>query len=135
MVSFQKPGALNARPIPNHTVIPLSDFMGTAPGSNRHILGMSIMEDADEIDRLLAISLALLPAPRQPVLADVMAKLKEIACSYDSALWQSASDQLIASAKEAMLETDAQFYLTVASACIGCSVSLARQERSAKNSA
>jgi CMP-N-acetylneuraminic acid synthetase len=58
-----------------------------------------------------------------------MAKLKEIACSHDSALWQSASEQLIACAKEAMLETDSQFYLSVASACIGCSVSLARQER------
>jgi hypothetical protein len=92
-------------------------------------MGISIMDDADEIDRLLAISLALLPAPQQSVLADVMARLKEIACSYDSALWQSASDQLIASAKEAMLETDAQFYLTVGSACIACSVSLARQAR------
>jgi hypothetical protein len=90
------------------------------------------MYDADEIDRLLAISLALLPAPQQPVLADVMAKLKEVACSYDSALWQSTSEQMIAAAKEAMLETDAQFYLTVASACIGCSVSLAREARSAK---
>lgn len=92
------------------------------------------MDDADEIDRLLANSLALLPAPQQSVLADVMARLKEIACSCDSALWQSASDQLIAAAKEAMLEADAQFYLTVGSACIGCSVSLARQERLAKKS-
>jgi hypothetical protein len=87
------------------------------------------MDDADEIDRLLAISLALLPAPQQSVLAEVMARLKEIACSYDSALWQSASYQLIEAAKEATLETDAQFYLTVGSACIGCSVSLARQAR------
>jgi hypothetical protein len=90
------------------------------------------MDDADEVDRLLASSLALLPAPQQSVLADVMAKLKEIACSYDSASWQRASDQLIACAKEAMLETDSQFYLSVASACIGCSVSLAREERFAR---
>jgi hypothetical protein len=87
------------------------------------------MDDAEEIDRLLAISLALLPAPQQSVLADVVAKLKEVAYSYDSALWQRASDQLIAAAKEALQENDAQFYFAVASACIGCSVSLARAER------
>jgi hypothetical protein len=87
------------------------------------------MDDTEEIDRQLAISLALFPAPQPSVLVEVMAKLKAIACSCDSALWQSASDQLIESAKQAKLETDAQFYLTVGSACIGCSVALARQER------
>ena len=87
------------------------------------------MTDAEEIDRVLAASLAVFPAPQQLVLAEVMAKLKEIACSNDSALWKSTSDLFIESAKEAKLETDAQFYLIVGSACIGCSVTLARQAR------
>jgi hypothetical protein len=90
------------------------------------------MDDAEKIDRLLVASLAVFPAPRQLVLAEVLAKLKEIAHSSDSALWKSTSDQFIESAKEATLETDAQFYLTVGSACIGCSVTLARQERLTK---
>ena len=90
------------------------------------------MNDAEQIDRLLAASLAVFPAPQQLVLAEVMAKLKKIAHSSDSALWKSTSDQFIESAKETKLEVDAQFYLTVGSACIGCSVTLARQERLTK---
>jgi hypothetical protein len=87
------------------------------------------MNDSEEIDRLLAISLALFPAPQQSVLAEVMTRLKAIAYSFDSALWRSTSDQLFESARNAELETDAQFYLAVGIACIGCSVTLARQER------
>jgi hypothetical protein len=91
------------------------------------------MDEKEEIDHLLAISLALLPTPQQSVLAEVMAKLREIACSSDSALWQSASEQLIECAKAAKLEADAQFYLAVGGVCIGCTVTLARQERLAKD--
>jgi hypothetical protein len=90
------------------------------------------MDDAEKIDLLLADCLAVFPAPQQLVLVEVMAKLKEIAYSSDSALWKSTSDQFIESAKEAKLETDAQFYLTVGSVCIGCCVTLARQERLTK---
>jgi hypothetical protein len=91
------------------------------------------MTDAEKIDRVLVASLAVFPAPQQLVLAEVIAKLKEIAYSSDSVLWKSTSDQFIESAKAAKLEADAQFYLTVGSACIGCSVTLARQERLTKN--
>jgi hypothetical protein len=87
------------------------------------------MDDADQIDRLLAASLAAFPAPQQFVLDEVMAKLKEIAFSSVSGLWKSIGDQFIEAAMEAALEADAQFYLTVASACIGCSVTFARRER------
>jgi hypothetical protein len=87
------------------------------------------MNDAEQIDRLLAAALAAFPAPQQLVLDEVMAKLKEIAFSSVSALWKSIGDQFVEAAKDAKLETDAQFYLTVASACIGCSVTFARQER------
>jgi hypothetical protein len=90
------------------------------------------MDDAEKIDLLLEASLAAFPAPQQLVLAEVMAKLKEIACSSDSALWERTSVEFIESAKEAELEADAQFYLTVGSVCIGCSVTLARQERLTK---
>jgi hypothetical protein len=102
------------------------------PGQTIIEHGTRIMDDAEEIDRLLATSLAVLPAPRQLVVAEVMAKLKEIVYSSDSALWRSMSDQFIEAAVQARLETDAQFYLMVGSACIACSVTFARQARWSK---